>query len=371
MKAAPKDLERDERARAAFLAATEPKPTALVLEIRSAVADGTTCLVPGCGGTKQKGVDYCDACRADELREYHAAEVLDASPRPAPPPQHWTVRNGPDIIARSIAGDDADLSRRAPSLAGFTAAKYASADWGTPVRSSGDPSRFGGGGIGSSGFGKPPTALQAREEYAVSDRDDDRVIATLVTVTVASGYEVTPRAQFELWKRCGYSGPGVLSWRVIRGQPVKQRKGYDPPKQAVVRVPERHKFKPGETSEDFAKAGIVITPREIGIMCAEVERRLSAAYAAHGWIRPAAVRRAKAMSEESSMAKPNEDRVEGWKSIAPIVGRSEDTCSRLSRRANDPLPVSAFAGRIVAYRSELTAWVESEIERERTARRVA
>lgn len=302
----------------------------------------------------------------------HAAEELDAEPvasRPAPPPQAWDAR-GRAVVERSIGGDDEEDTRYAPSLAGFLAAMAASYDWGVPVRSSSDPSRYGGGGIGSSGFGRAPTAMMAREEYSLAVRELGRIASELAAVEVHGGHVFDGAAQVDLWAEC--HGPGALDHRVIRGGPERRVKGLGAVAASpAVTVPERRQRDATTIAERLGGVGVVVTPHEIGMMCRGVSRRVRTAFAAHGWIREERVVEAPQSAEGESMAKVAGYDLESWKEIAPLVGRSEDTCRVLSRRAAHPLPVEEYLGRVVAKRTEVEAWVGAEVERGKAARRTA
>lgn len=60
--------------------------------------------------------------------------------------------------------------------------------------------------------------------------------------------------------------------------------------------------------------------------------------------------------------------LDGWKEIASIVGRSEDSCARLAARGDDPLPIARYGNRVIARRAELLAWVSREVVRSRRRR---
>lgn len=55
--------------------------------------------------------------------------------------------------------------------------------------------------------------------------------------------------------------------------------------------------------------------------------------------------------------------VEGWKSIAAVIGRSVWTAKELTRRRpeDDPLPVLRYLGRVFIRVPHLEAWLERQI----------
>lgn len=293
----------------------------------------------------------------------HAAEVLEhlevPAARPRPPVQTWDAR-GRAAVRRSIDGDDEDHTRHAPSMAGFLSALAASYDWGVPIRSSSDPSRYGGGGIGSGGAGRAPVALQAREEYALAVRELDRVASELTPRLVHSGHTFTGPAQVALWSEC--RGAGALELRVIKGGPARKVKGLGlVPASAVVRVPERRKRDATMLAERLRLDGIEVTPHEIGIICREVMRRAEAAFIARGWVRSRAKVAAVHEAEEVvEMGAPIGFDLEGWKDICAVVGRSENTCRLLAARAHDSMPVRVYLGKPIASRAELLRWVAKQ-----------
>ncbi len=308
----------------------------------------------------------------------HAAETLDASPRPSPPPQHWTVRNGPDIVRRSIAGDDADTSRARPSLTGFLSALAASFDEGVPVRSSAAgwvAHGEGVGSIGTSGFGKPPTSLTAREEYARAFAELERIARSLLpSKACRSGHVFSGAEQMAMWVEC--HGPGALSMHIIKGEvrtaraAKKAKRGkvvvvakYEPPKVAVHMVAERHQTDATSISDRLAKGGIVATPHEIGLVCRGVGSMVEAAFVAKGWVRARRVTAAaKAEEAESIMAKAAGFDLIGWKDIAPVVEKSAETCRSYAERATDPLPVyDGLGGEVCAKRDEVLGWLARQV----------
>ena len=60
--------------------------------------------------------------------------------------------------------------------------------------------------------------------------------------------------------------------------------------------------------------------------------------------------------------------VDGWKAIAETVGLSVATCTRMARRATDPLPTYRQLGHTVGKRFELEAWKRRQPPRAARAR---
>jgi hypothetical protein len=80
---------------------------------------------------------------------------------------------------------------------------------------------------------------------------------------------------------------------------------------------------------------------------------------------PPSERRPK-VQEETRMALPPTFDLETWKEIASHCGESESSVKRAAKADGDPLPVHDYRGRVVARRSELTAWCSRQV-RSRTA----
>jgi hypothetical protein len=48
--------------------------------------------------------------------------------------------------------------------------------------------------------------------------------------------------------------------------------------------------------------------------------------------------------------------IEGWKSIADALERTERSCRRYAKRRRDPLPVYRYLGTVVIHRTALEDW---------------
>lgn len=53
--------------------------------------------------------------------------------------------------------------------------------------------------------------------------------------------------------------------------------------------------------------------------------------------------------------------VEGWKAIAPVVGRSERWCRNMRKRHPRPLPVIRMGGVYRLYLADFESWLRQEL----------
>lgn len=296
-------------------------------------------------------------------------------PAPAPPPQDWPHAG---IVRRSIAGDDDDAMPRLPSLRGFLAAAAASDDWGVPVRSTSDPERFGKGALRGGG-GRPHDPCTGREHYALAQRELARVASSL-----SSLYGLDAGEQMAVW--CTVAGAGRIEMRNIHTgggtdaiardearaakRSKRRRRGtmQPPGKRRAFLVPERKTLTATQVALELRRFDVFVTPHQVGLICRRVTERVRAAFERKGWIAKRDVKPDNVTIEEgSTMAAPHGFDLEGWKDILPLIGVSQEMARELMRRADDPLPVRPWFGRVIAVRAELLAWVQRQTAMSRTA----
>lgn len=303
---------------------------------------------------------------AAEAWEAAAVAVCMApmEPQPVRPAAHTLTPAEERIVRRSIAGEDDDETPRLPSLAGFTAAGAASDDWGVPVRSTSSPDRFGKGAMRGGG-GRPHDPHLGREQYALAERELERIARTLPTKRTRLGADLTGAMQVAIW--VSVKGPGKLVLRnlyaaeherhakQLAARARKLAEGKDPTRVAQppapprsVYVPERSQRSATEVSDELRAHGIDMTPHEVGLVCRRVAALVREAFEGKGWV----ARAKRDEGSEGEMAKG--DWLNGWGEIATHLGVSERTAQRLKARG---LPLrDGLSGGVSARKDELDAW---------------
>lgn len=149
-------------------------------------------------------------------------------------------------------------------------------------------------------------------------------------------------------------GPSMIVWRA-RATVQRSRRG------ALLRVP----VTSGQLAAELREMGIAITDHEVGMIAQAGMRAAAEALVQAGILRPPRRRarpRVKNEEGETMPKAPNGYDKDTWPEIAAVVGLHEDTCRKLAKRVNDPLPVSDYFGRIVAKQAELEAWMERQVK---------
>lgn len=284
-----------------------------------------------------------------------AAELLP--PAPEEPRPLLEVRGTAElderlerIVRRSIGGDDETQRRWSwPSAVVALASLVAFRVDGQPLRSTSAPSRFVRESLGEVAPDRAATAFA------------DRIVGVAAALDRAYA---APRSWPESIDEDGTPRPAVaLSVEVQRAlllRSVAGARGFSGQAHAQV----------GEWLE--REHGVDLTERQIAIVRAEGLRAIAAHLRAIGELEPGDPREEwtgaqalwAARREEAKMGLPGCD-LNGWKEISAAVGLSEDVCRRLSKRADDPLPVHRMrdvAG-VAAKRAELREWGERQVRR--------
>lgn len=301
------------------------------LHMRRATGEATDMRVSLCGMLAVDVTDdatevTCMLCRRALERDADAAAVehLGEERRVVPKPRTlaaWQRR----IVERSIAGEDACETRaRFPSWEALHEHCARVIDDGCPVRSSSRPERF---------------AVRVQPSGAVrtpSGREDIIEVERVLRAATAKPRRIGPHvlgqeAQLAIYlARC--------EGRPLVGRTAEGRKGT-----ITRRVP--------MSAEDVARAiGGDWTARHVGMLVRAVRADAGPMMAAKG-ILPARVRQDR---QERDMRVDGYD-LEGWKEIAAVIGKSEDTAQRYERDYGLPV-VRLRTGRVIAKRADVCAW---------------
>ncbi len=304
--------------------------------------------------------------QAAELAASHVSVSFDPTPHRVQPAAHTLTPAEERVVRRSIAGEDVDDAPRLPSLAGFTSAGAASDDWGVPVRSTSSPDRFGKGAMRGGG-GRPHDPHLGREQYALAERELERIARALPTKHTRLGAELSGPMQVAIW--VSVKGPGKLVLRnlyaaeherhakQLAARARKLAEGKDPERVAQPPAPPRSLFVPErsqrsatEVSDELRAHGIDMTPHEVGIVCRHVGALVREAFEAKGWV----ARAKRETTNEGSESMATADYIDGWGEIAKYLRSSIRTAQALAREG---LPVRNGLSRGVCARSdELDAW---------------
>mgnify|MGYP001607826416 FL=1 len=294
----------------------------------------------------------CERCRK-KLREAVAARALRSlgiAPAAHAQKQAPLSRALHAIIGRSIRGETEDGPRWSSAHRALEHEARVVLD-GAPVRSSSDTERFGILPQQSKGEAPVPAAIAGREDVIAVRVSIDRACracADAVAIGTIGCGAAFDAADFEL----------VLRW-LTQGEPVWQQTA--PARKGRVQML-RQRDALEVAGELTLRRGHAVTERQVAIAYRAVLAAFSETLRATGELRAA---RPKA-EREAKMAAP-EGWVETWESIAKVVGRSVDTCQRLAKREENPLPVGEYLSRAAAKVEELEAWKRREVERSRAA----
>lgn len=242
---------------------------------------------------------------------------------------------GATAIAASIAGEIVSTGARWGSVDSAMAALAQTQDSRRSVASSSSPDRFGKDVVRSAAV-TPTTPRETRDDVL-----DIEAALERACVTTRVGDRSLPAAEVR-----------AIAEAMLFGRPVERR---------VLGRRSTYRERVKAPIEEVA-ALAELTKHQVAIVMRHVRGRVARHLARKGLIPlRAAVRemsRADLGVEEDDMAVPAGQQwdLEGWKDIAPLVGRSEETCKRLASRPDDPLPIARYLGRVVASRAAVVAW---------------
>lgn len=300
----------------------------------------TACGVSPSAITNNRAEVTCRLClRAIDRVEAVAIEIRDRRGDASPavldgPGQSEVGAEGARAIARSIAGEPVSTGARWGSVSAAMSALAETHDARRSVASSSDWASKGTGG------GRTPTTpRETREDFVDLEAAFERAVGA-----VRVGVDTVPRDAVR-----AIAEARLLGRRIERK--VLDRMGTDRKSTTLHRA----EVTALETAE---LAGMTRT--QVAIVVRAVRRRLAEELVRKGLVPARALVRESGQQQEAEMASAFD--LESWKSIAPIVGRSEDVCKRLAQRDADPLPVSRYLGRVVAKREEIEAWIARQLE---------
>lgn len=250
--------------------------------------------------------------------------------------------DGEMAIARSLAGEPITTGPRWGGIASAWEALVLSQAERRSIASASSPDRFGQRG-GSSSSSTPTTPRETQTDLVdVEIARDAACRAMVVGPHQLTSIQVLAIAQARVVGRVVVK-PG----RMIGGTVVGGGRG-------------RHRVIEQVSAEDIASE-TGLTRHQVGIVVRRVRAEMAPRLARKGLIPESSARRERVVEEESEMAAVAGFDLEGWKAIAPVTGCSENWCREQAKRASDPLPVKYYAGRVVAKRSEVVAWVERQV----------
>lgn len=249
---------------------------------------------------------------------------------------------GAMAIARSLAGEPITTGPRWGGVASAWEALVLSQAERRSIASSSSPDRFGQRG-GSSSASTPTTPRETQTDLVdVEIARDAACRAMVIGPHRLTAVQVLAIAQARVVGRVVVK-PG----RMIGGTVVGGGRG-------------RHRVIEQVSAEEIAtETGL--TRHQVGIVVRRVRAEMAPRLARKGLIPESAARRENAVEEESQMAAVAGFDLEGWKAIAPVTGCSENWCREQAKRSTDPLPVKYYAGRVVAQRAEVVAWVKRQV----------
>ena len=301
------------------------------VEHAGATLPGSLCGVLG-ATTRERALVTCRLClrRLAPIEDHGATLVeFDGAERPAVIGARDVGEHGARAIERSLRGEDSEQPHaRFRSWRALHEQHARVVDDGSPVRSTTDPSRFGGR-VSSGGAVRTPGG---RDDMVEIDLVLERATAA---VRVVGGREVTGAMQRAIYL-------ARMEGRPLEVAIAAGRKG---------RIVRRASLSAAQIAE---RLGDEWTAHQVGLVVRWVREAMEPALVEKGLL-PA---RGERVETEDAMRVPGMD-LEGWGEVAGHLGVSERTARRLAAEERDPLPVQRVRGGTTAVRAsrvELDRW---------------
>jgi hypothetical protein len=274
-----------------------------------------------------------------DRRGDHAPAVLEG------PGQSTVSATGRRAIDRSIAGEPIDTGPRWGSVRAAMAALAMTQDARRSVASSSSPDRFGRG-MGGDGGPAPTTPRETRE---------DTIDLEMALRRACVPMQVGPHQLTAVMVRVIVE-PRLLG-RVVHSPVIGLEAGKQVSrKNSVQRRVDVSALEVAESSG--------LTRHQVGMVTRRVSAAIGEELARKGLIPARAAARERQRESESAeveMAAVIGFNLQGWKSIAAHVGKSEAWCRERSQRETDPLPISRLEREVYARRDDVTQWLERQM----------